>query len=176
MNKLYPSELCFLLSFTMACSLYDLKYGKIPNPWILCGLLSGLSSRLILHHTPPWRCLPGFLLPYLLLGVLVALRMMGGGDVKLLSVIGLFLGAAVAAKIIFVSIVCGAVFSLLIVISRKNIFTRLMYLRNYLHSALAEDSAGKVRPYRGEGTKDAEFCFSVPIFFSLLFYLLKEVL
>lgn len=176
MNKLYPSELCFLLSFVMACTLYDLRYGKIRNPWVLGGLLGGFSSKLILHHSPPWNCLPGFLLPYLLLGVLVLLRMMGGGDVKLLSVIGLFLGPAAAAKIILGSIVCGAIFSLLLVIRRKNLFVRLKYLHDYLISVLAETPHVKIMPYRGPGTEDGEFCFSVPILFSLLFYLLWEVL
>lgn len=159
---LYPSQF-FLLIFTMACSLHDLRTGKIPNHFILCGLLAG-SASLFLPKASLTDCILGFLLPFLLLGGLVLLGMLGGGDVKLLSVIGLFLGYRAIVRIIFYSIFMGAVFSILLLIKRKNPIRRIVYLRDYLTQLQA---GGQIRPYRSEESRDGEFCFSVPIFLAL---------
>ncbi|MBQ4176868.1 MAG: prepilin peptidase, partial [Lachnospiraceae bacterium] len=100
-----------LTVFIAACALSDLLTRRIPNPLIACGLLCTVASRLgmFLHSSGALQGVlqymsvsgvlrgladmaAGFLLPYFLLGVLVRLKMLGGGDVKLLSVIGLHVG------------------------------------------------------------------------------------
>ena len=222
-----PSDLMFLLSFTMACALHDLRTGKIPNSFILCGLLCGSATLLLSSngtalstfsriHLPvfhpaqpdPASCILGLLLPYLLFGLPALLGMIGGGDVKLLSVAGLFLGAGAVWSVIRTSVLIGSLYALFVLVRHRNGYQRFLFLRTYLcelvsvlrsrqtfpaslpavsHSSpscsnvnlsgAAHASSTPSHPclsrYRGAGTADAEFCFSVPIFLALLFLTLR---
>lgn len=178
----------FLLLFTMCCSLRDLWTGRIPNSYILCGLSAGsarLAVRLLCADTsgPALSdCLLGFCLPYLLLGVLAALRMLGAGDVKLFSVIGLVTGAVSCARVILYSLLIGGVFSFIILIRRGNAFSRFHYLAQYLrYSAESVRKANilSIPAYREKGNpsacEDGEFCFSAPIFLALALLMIRQL-
>lgn len=220
-------DLLFLLPFTMGCALHDLKTGKIPNSFVVCGLLCGSATLLLSYagtalspfsriHLPVFRlaqpdpasCILGLLLPYLLFGLPALLGMIGGGDVKLLSVTGLFLGAEAVWNVIRTSVLIGAFYALFVLIRHRSGYQRFLFLRTYLcelvsvlHSpqsppanpcavsqpdpcrsnvhlsgaahASSAPSHPCLRRYRGAGTADAEFCFSVPIFLALLFLTLR---
>ena len=146
-----PADLMFLLSFTMACALHDLRTGKIPNSFILCGLLCGSATLLLSSngtalstfsriHLPvfhpaqpdPASCILGLLLPYLLFGLPALLGMIGGGDVKLLSVAGLFLGAGAVWSVIRTSVLIGALYALFVLVRHRNGYQRFLFLRTYL--------------------------------------------
>ncbi|NPV58514.1 MAG: prepilin peptidase [Actinobacteria bacterium] len=81
-----------LSAFAMAASYYDLRYRRVPNPLVLAFLASGCA----LAATGGWSAmrhgLRGMLLGLLVLLPAFLLRMVGGGDVKSLAVIGLFAG------------------------------------------------------------------------------------
>ena len=215
-----PADLMFLLSFTMACALHDLRTGKIPNSFILCGLLCGSATLLLSSngtalstfsriHLPvfhpaqpdPASCILGLLLPYLLFGLPALLGMIGGGDVKLLSVAGLFLGAGAVWSVIRTSVLIGALYALFVLVRHRNGYQRFLFLRTYLcelvsglrsrqtfpaslpavsHSSpscsnghLSGAAHACSTPSHPCGTADAEFCFSVPIFLALLFLTLR---
>ncbi len=103
----------------------------------------------------------GLLLPCLLLGPLAALRMIGGADVKLLAVIGLQLGSAGSIRVICLSFLYAAVYSVLIVLRRKNLFARFHRLRCYLLQVMSER---KPLTYRtGLPDPSGEFCFALPV-------------
>ena len=146
-----PPDLLFLLSFSMGCALYDLKTGKISNFFVLCGLLCGSATLLLscagaslstifrirfpvfnLAQPDPASCILGFLLPSLLFGLPALLGMIGGGDVKLLSVAGLFLGAEAVWNVIQTSVLIGAVYAGFVLVRHRNGYQRFMFLRNYL--------------------------------------------
>ena len=136
----------------------------------------------------------GFLLPWLIFGVLAALKMIGGGDVKLLSVIGLQLGSRSCLQVIWYSLIFGAVWSVVIVIRRRNLSQRLNYLYRYVQASL---SCKKMIRYRSPAVwqqdltpapghthhlsghssiltqtdQSGEFCFAVVILTALLFVL-----
>ena len=134
--------------------------------------------------------------------------MIGGGDVKLLSVAGLFLGAGAVWSVIRTSVLIGALYALFVLVRHRNGYQRFLFLRTYLcelvsvlrsrqafpaslpavsHSSpscsnvhlsgAAHASSTPSHPclsrYRGAGTADAEFSFSVPIFLALLFLTLR---
>ena len=134
--------------------------------------------------------------------------MIGGGDVKLLSVAGLFLGAGAVWSVIRTSVLIGALYALFVLVRHRNGYQRFLFLRTYLcelvsglrsrqtfpaslpavsHSspscsnghlsgaahACSTPSHPCLSRYRGAGTADAEFCFSVPIFLALLFLTLR---
>ena len=183
MNAMTLTELYFLLSFTLVCCTHDLMDGKIPNSFIVTGLMCALSSKLFLSWRLTVSCLPGFLIPYLLLGLFVLAGMIGGGDVKLMSVIGLFAGPSAILKIMLYSLEAVALASILILIRKKNALIRFRYFFEYLSLLLTAfkargdpDSPPRIPSYRGTGTADGEFCFSTAIFFGLIIFTIKELM
>ena len=178
-------EILILLPFVLACAVSDLRTLRIPNSLILCGLVgallfrcfslgsffsgsgpagtlqdpSAVSAVLFILKTAA-DALAGFLLPWLLFGPLAALKMAGGGDVKLLSVIGLWVGARDCLKLMWYSLLFAAAWSVVIVIRRRNLLQRMGSLSEYVKTALV---LGKLTPYRpGTPERSGEFCFAVP--------------
>ena len=118
----------------------------------------------------------GLVLPFLLLGVLAALKMMGGGDVKLLSVIGLQFGLRASLHVIWYSLLASAVCSVILIIRRGCLAARLHYFYAYLVEVMR---AGHALPYRrpegGSGDRSGEFCMAVPICAALIIYLMTRI-
>ena len=175
-------ELEILFPFVLVCAVSDVRTRRIPNTLILCGLAGALLSRtcLLLQGCAPAAVLAdgcaGFLLPWLLFGPLALLKMMGGGDVKLLSAAGLWLGARDCLQLLWYSLLFAAAWSVAIVIRRQNLFRRLRCLYEYIGHV---QIAGKLTPYRtgsgfGAGTPDrsGEFCFAVPVLAAFVFLFL----
>ncbi len=166
---MFSVSTCTLLAFTNTCAVLDLKTHKIPNRLILCGLLCAVLSRslMILKNGPPALAggIAGLLLPFLLLGPLAVLKMIGGGDVKLLAVIGLQLGAEESLRVLCLSFVIAALWSFILVIRRHNLFQRFHFLYCYLVRTLAD---GRPSVYRTSQTDPSgEFCFALPVLAAL---------
>ncbi len=166
-----------LLVFAAVCAVSDYLTGKIPNSLILCGLSCAVISRFALlfagspaqlfaqpaaQHAGPFfaRLLlmlgdmaAGCLIPFAILIVPVCLRMLGGGDLKLLCVIGLQLGAGGSLRVVWYSFLAAAAESAVIVLRRRNLHARLAYLRGYIRDVAA---AGRALPYR-EGARGGAF-------------------
>ena len=94
MHYLHPNPLLWVSLIVLLgwASYADIFYRKIPNTLILCGLLMVLGFRLY-FNSPSWLTLAlgggvGLLvyLPFFWKGV------MGAGDVKLMMIVGFFLG------------------------------------------------------------------------------------
>ncbi len=158
-----------LLTFTTVCAVSDLKTHKIPNRLILCGFLLAAPSRIFCFiRTGPSALADGaagLLLPLILLGALAALRMIGGGDVKLLAVIGLQTGARESLHIIYLTFIIAALWSFFLVVRRHNLFDRFRHLYQYLVHVMAY---GHLTAYRtDQSDPSGEFCFSLPVLAAL---------
>jgi prepilin peptidase CpaA len=153
---------------SLTAAFFDLRCGKIPNGLIMLGLAAGLLFRLFY-----WGVLGGILffggigVPILLLGPLFYFRMIGAGDIKLLAVLGGFLGGTGIGKCLLGSLFFGGFWSLVLMIFRKNLKARLNYFFCYTSAYL---TTGIWRPYRNKGQKKGEFPFSVSVFLSVLCY------
>ncbi len=95
-----------LLVVLTIAALTDIFYEKVPNAVIVGGIVLGIAYRLLIGEFAPVEMLCGFICPILLFWPLFLLRAMGAGDIKLMSVMGLFLGwramlCAVGAAIVF---------------------------------------------------------------------------
>lgn len=112
-----------LAGFLVVAAIYDVNTGRIPNTLIgtmaICGMLYNCFFCVAIHHP-----MLGILLPLLCTGLLFIMRVFGAGDVKLLCAAGIFLGEYII-KIICISFVCSAVWGLLLLLVRREFFTRI---------------------------------------------------
>lgn len=147
----------------------DVRRAKVDNGWILFCLGTGLAARILKDG---FGAVPDFLtgaaLPVVLLGGLFVLRMLGPGDIKLLSALGGILGTGRILKCIICSMFIGAGISAAILISNGNISQRFLYFIQYIRE-LAE--TGERKPYYRTGMTPLEnFHFTVPVFLSVVLY------
>lgn len=159
----------FLFAVTGAAVIWDIRKKKIPNILIAAGMGIACWFQVTELGVPGfWRFLGGSTLPLLLLAVLFYFRMFGAGDIKLFCVIGGFLGTKDLLSCMAVSFLMGAVISLILLIRRRNLKERLLYFFAYFGSFYR---TRKWSPYRDGTERGAEFCFSIPVFLSVLFYI-----
>lgn len=114
----------------------DLKTGKISNaivfPVFVLGLLwcfsesglDGLANSIL-----------GGLLPLTLLPLFI-MRMLGGGDIKLLMALGSWLGFEDCTRLILLSILCGGIMAVVVMAFQRNCGFRFRKLGIYLKSCL----------------------------------------
>ena len=158
-----------LLCMTMAAMLADLKTGKIPNGLIVAGVAMGVSYQVLSEGVAGVLVFAGgLLLPLLLMGGLFYFRMAGAGDIKLLCVTGGFLGPADGFRTLIASILIAGVISVWIMIRQRNFTGRMLYFVEYAQRLAA---GAKWESYMAEVPESAKFCFSVPVFLSVLGYI-----
>ncbi|MGX7420616.1 prepilin peptidase [Carnobacterium gallinarum] len=107
-----------LVSFTFICLLFtisisDYLYQIIPNKVLLPFFLIGMMERFFIPQSDYWwypiaGVLAGFL-PLFLVGMLNE-KAIGGGDIKLFAVVGLFIGPIGALISLFLSSVLAIIF------------------------------------------------------------------
>ena len=105
-----------LFALLVSASICDYRTYKIPN-WLTAG---GIVFALIYNAAVPFNRDQGFLwaLGGLMVGFMVmlpcyALRIMGAGDVKLMAMVGAFLGVTDTLHAIIYSLIAGGVAALL---------------------------------------------------------------
>jgi len=98
----------------LAASVFDVLRLRIPNP-IPLGLLALFALELVLRTSvaTPFDHLMAMGLALVILLPLFALDMLGGGDVKLLAVVALWLGMTKLAPLLILVGIAGAIFALL---------------------------------------------------------------
>lgn len=107
-----------LFIFLLGAVGYDIDVRRIPNNWSLFWGLSGifLSCRKYGLHGCLYGLL-GILLPFFVLFVLFVWRVIGAGDIKMLSVIGTFLWLDVGWIMLY-SFVLAAAYGFIVLIAR----------------------------------------------------------
>lgn len=112
------------LAIILGAAIYhDVTTRRIPNKLILLGTAAAFMLHALLPggvglFTEPSGgrgilfAAAGFALPLLLLLPLYALRSIGAGDVKLVAVVGAFVGPAGAVGVILLTMVCGGLLAL----------------------------------------------------------------
>ena len=159
----------FLLFITGMAAIWDFRSGKIPNLLIAAGMGIACWFWLTEAGAEGFRMfLKGGMIPLFLLAVLFWFRMIGAGDIKLFCMTGGFLGAERVLSCMAAAFLMGAVISLILLIKRRSFKKRLLYFFAYIGSFY---HTGKWVPYRNEKNREAEFCFAVPVFFSVLFHI-----
>lgn len=156
-----------LLLILIISMVQDLKLKKVKNWLILIGLLLGLFSRVwLLGARGLGLFFLGTSIPIALLFLLFLFRVMGAGDIKLLSVVGGFLGPSSVLQCIILTFLIGAIFALIKVIRKQNLVYRLQNLAKYLSKFM---KTKKIEAYYTlEDGTDCIIPFTVPIFLSVI--------
>ena len=149
-------------------ALMDIQRTKVDNGWLLFCVLVSLFTRIWkmdVSSLGTWIC--GLLVPILILWILFIFRMLGAGDIKLLSVIGSMIGPTKILNCISYSFLIGAVIAAALMVSNGIVCQRFLYLFRYIR---AYSKTGKREPYGKSGMPLENFHFTVPIFLSALLY------
>jgi len=96
----------FLVSLLVIISFIDIDHYRIPDPLIISGLGAGIAFQIFIPFQPLINSLIGFITGGGILFLIAVLSRggMGGGDIKLGALIGLFLGW----KLMFLSLFIAA--------------------------------------------------------------------
>lgn len=150
----------------------DICCYKVKNQFILSGFAIG---TLFLVHENGMQAIGkglfSLLLLFLLLFPIFALQVMGAADVKIYLLLGFLLGLKPALSCIILSLILGAIYSLLQMLYYKNLLERLFYFSGYIRNIL---TTNKIQPYHnGQPDKRAVIHFTIPIFISFCIYWIK---
>lgn len=101
-------------------------------------------------------------MPVLVLFLLFYCKMLGAGDIKLLSVLGGFYGWNLSLKFFLLALVYGSIWSIAKLIVHRNLRERFFYFFQYLELILRTK---KRIPYRKNNVKDRTstipFCVTI---------------
>ena len=109
MLDLNPSQIVFLTTvvlYTLVAAISDLRSRKIPNRLTVPMFLAGLVYQIYFFGLDGLgRGLTGFAVGFGILFVLWMIGSAGGGDVKLLGGLSVWLGAGLTLKVLFCSLI-----------------------------------------------------------------------
>lgn len=96
-----------LVVIVCAAAWSDVRSRRIPNRLTVAGVLVALSLRVLLGPASLWQGVLGAALALAVSAILFGLGILGGGDAKLLSAVGAFLGPVGFVGALAISCVAG---------------------------------------------------------------------
>lgn len=111
----------FFTAFMIVVAFIDLEHYIVPNKLVLLGLGAGAIFLLLIKDTsytsPLWGLISGT--GFLLLLALVSRGGLGGGDIKLAAVLGLFLGWPLAPLSVFLGCCLAGLTGIILICAKK---------------------------------------------------------
>ncbi len=96
----------------MVMGVSDVQRHRIPNYMVVALLVVVIAELCLALDVIWWQHIKGFLITFAVGFAFYTLRLMAGGDVKLLAVIGLWLGGSTMWQVMPFVVVAGGVISL----------------------------------------------------------------
>lgn len=160
----------FCILFSMGAVLFDCKWEKVPNLWILTGLQISMTQHLCREISCGLegaivRFWGGIFLVLFLLFPLFCGKMIGTGDIKVFMVLGSILGPGKILQCMVTAFLLGAVESFFFLFFRCDWRQRFLYFYRYLQRCFEERS---LPPYLVPGKRPENIHFTIPIFGSVL--------
>lgn len=123
----------------------DIRSHRIPNMLILVGSLLGLLLNGFLPDgLGLLEALKGLALGMAVLLPIYLLRAMGAGDVKLMGVVGAFLGPEDLIGAVLATFIAGGLMALAVALWAKQLANLLLNIKLMLFGSLLEMGAGKL--------------------------------
>ena len=117
-----------VLALVLAVAVYiELKERRIPNWLTLPGMGLGLLISYTQGNTALWSSLGGLGMGFGFLFIFYVFGGVGGGDVKLMGAAGALMGSTLVKPALFYTAMIGAFIAVLMVIWRKDFWTRLAW-------------------------------------------------
>jgi prepilin peptidase CpaA len=142
-----------LFTFVAVCLYTDLTKRKIYNLVVLLGLVSALILHVIDMGIISGAAytMTGFFTGLLLLLIPFMLGGLGAGDVKMLAMVGAFVGSSLVVPVMLASAVAGGVYAMIVMLKSKTLIKRMknifigiycaIFIRNKDHLETLEDSS-----------------------------------
>lgn len=105
---------CAIISILIAVSLIDFKHRIIPDSLNIAGAITGIIYIIITKASLPDKIAGALIGLGLFLAIALVTNAMGGGDIKLMAVMGLMFGIEGVLFITLCSFILGAVISLIL--------------------------------------------------------------
>lgn len=179
MNEFPLILLCTLLALAVW---NDLRTRRIPNVLVFPGALAGLALNaalpagaglFIAPHGAiglPWA-LAGLALGLLLLLPMYMLRTLGAGDVKLMAMLGAFVGPLAVAGIVVLTLLAGGVLALLVAACSGRLLPLLRNTYQLLLHSLLSSAAGASPQLAAPASASGRLPYAVAIAAGALPYL-----
>ena len=117
----------FLVPLAVLIIYHDVRYRRIPNPFVVATLISGLTINVVMGG---WRgglnSIGGCVLAFILMFILHVFGAMGAGDVKLFAAVGSVIGAPLVLPTFVVVVLTGGVLALVSTL-RSGVFATTMH-------------------------------------------------
>jgi len=146
-----------LFALLFAAAVIDYRSYRIPN-WLTFG---GMAFALVYSLIVPFHrdagitwALWGLLLGFLVMLPMYALGVMGAGDVKLMAMVGAFLGLTDTVYALLFAMAAGGVAALMISLCRKSLLRMVRNVKNVVQ-ATVYSALGGMRPQAYLSTADS---------------------
>jgi prepilin peptidase CpaA len=163
----------------------DVRSHRIPNKLVLVGVVLGLSLNGLLPAGSGFNSMiPGGLgwlaaVKGLALGVAVLLpmyllRAMGAGDVKLMGMVGAFLGPSDLIGVVLATFIAGGVMALVVALWSRQLMNMLQNIKLMLFGGLLKMNAGQLPVMDDLPVSVAKLPYAVAITAGTLGYLVWQ--
>ena len=117
---LFGARLGLLAGFLLAAVLSDMETRKIPNRLVLAGIVIGLLAQaFLLDGDGIVSALKGLVFGFGLFLPLYLLHVMGAGDVKLMALVGCFIGSPAIFGVVLCTLLAGGVLSMVFALKMR---------------------------------------------------------
>ena len=117
----------FLVPLAVLIIYYDVRYRRIPNPFVLATLISGLTLNVAVGGVHGGlSSIGGCVLAFILMFILHVFGAMGAGDVKLFAAIGSVIGVQLVLPTFVVVVLTGGLLALVTTL-RSGLFVTTMH-------------------------------------------------
>ena len=119
-------NIVLLIPLAIVIGYYDVRYRRIPNPFVLATLVSGVTLNTIFGGLNGlYGSLEGTALAFVLMFMLHVFGAMGAGDVKLFAAIGAVTGAHLVLPTFVVVILTGGLLAVVSIIRAGIVMTTM---------------------------------------------------
>lgn len=157
-----------LLLFMAAAAVKDYRSYWVPNELILVGALNGYILRFWADGSGGViDGAAGMVLIFILCAGFFVLSMFGAGDLKLMIAMAVYMGPVKSVRILIVSLVFGAVISLLKMLKYDICRERFRYLLHYAQRIQRHGAEPYMDMSHLQGREHCIIPFAVPLFLAL---------
>jgi prepilin peptidase CpaA len=130
-NLLSSNSIAVLLVILCMAVLFDQRTRKIPNPLVLAGLVVAFFLNALINGFDGFKqSLFGTLVGLLVLAPFFVMRVLGAGDVKLMAVVGAFLGPAGALLAILFTMIAGGFLAVIVLFTQGRLQSTLKRMKS----------------------------------------------